>query len=135
MNTVLQSVFGTYFLASILTTFPRELLEAAALDGATKFQVLRRAVLHILRPTCSTRQATQHRDDPQSMRRSSMRLSAMLLGAEAAIRTKQIHIGHECACRFRKRVDHEDQLFAFGDSESLGDARGVHPGCDRVVLK
>ena len=42
--TVIQSAFGTYLLASVLGTFPRELLEAAALDGAGKWQVLWRVV-------------------------------------------------------------------------------------------
>ena len=34
--TVIQSAFGTYLLASVLGTFPKALLEAAALDGATR---------------------------------------------------------------------------------------------------
>ncbi len=35
--TVIQSAFGTYLLASVMGTFPRSLLEAAALDGAGKW--------------------------------------------------------------------------------------------------
>lgn len=49
--TVLQSVFGTYLLAAVMTTFPREILEAARVDGANRWQVLWYVVLPILRPT------------------------------------------------------------------------------------
>ncbi|MFE9205469.1 carbohydrate ABC transporter permease [Micromonospora sp. NPDC007230] len=49
--TVIQSAFGTYLLASVLGTFPRPLLEAAALDGAGKWRILWRVVLPNLRPT------------------------------------------------------------------------------------
>ncbi|RLP86614.1 MULTISPECIES: carbohydrate ABC transporter permease [unclassified Micromonospora] len=49
--TVIQSAFGTYLLASVLSTFPRSLLEAAALDGAGKWTVLWRVVFPNLRPT------------------------------------------------------------------------------------
>jgi raffinose/stachyose/melibiose transport system permease protein len=48
---VLQSAFGTYMLSSVLGTFPPEVLEAARLDGATRFQVLRLVVLPLTRPT------------------------------------------------------------------------------------
>ncbi|NDL59924.1 carbohydrate ABC transporter permease [Phytoactinopolyspora mesophila] len=51
--TVIQSAFGTYLLASVFGTFPKELLEAAALDGASKWQVLWRVVFPISRPTLS----------------------------------------------------------------------------------
>ncbi|MFG2056099.1 carbohydrate ABC transporter permease [Micromonospora sp. NPDC048930] len=51
--TVIQSAFGTYLLASVLGTFPRPLLEAAALDGAGKWRILWRVVLPNLRPTLS----------------------------------------------------------------------------------
>ncbi|MFR9779171.1 carbohydrate ABC transporter permease [Micromonospora sp. MS34] len=51
--TVVQSAFGTYLLASVLGTFPRPLLEAAALDGAGKWRILWRVVLPNLRPTLS----------------------------------------------------------------------------------
>ena len=34
--TVIQSAFGTYLLASVYGTFPKEMLEAAALDGASR---------------------------------------------------------------------------------------------------
>lgn len=49
--TVLQSAFGTYLLASVISTFPKELIEAAEVDGATRFQILRLIVVPLLRPT------------------------------------------------------------------------------------
>jgi raffinose/stachyose/melibiose transport system permease protein len=51
--TVIQSAFGTYLLSSVFGTFPKEVLEAASLDGASRFQVLRRVVFPISRPTLS----------------------------------------------------------------------------------
>jgi len=51
--TVIQSAFGTYLLASVFSTFPSSILEAAALDGAGKWQVLWRVVFPISRPTLS----------------------------------------------------------------------------------
>jgi raffinose/stachyose/melibiose transport system permease protein len=48
---VIQCAFGTYLLSSVLSTFPRELLEAAALDGASKWQTLWRIVTPLSRPT------------------------------------------------------------------------------------
>jgi raffinose/stachyose/melibiose transport system permease protein len=51
--TVIQSAFGTYLLASVFSTFPKEMLEAAALDGASKWQILWRVVFPISRPTLS----------------------------------------------------------------------------------
>jgi len=49
--TVIQSAFGTYLLSSIFGTFPREILEAAELDGASRWNILRRVVVPISRPT------------------------------------------------------------------------------------
>ncbi len=49
--TVLQSIFGTYLLAAVMTTFPREILEAARVDGASRWQILWYVVIPILRPT------------------------------------------------------------------------------------
>lgn len=49
--TVIQSAFGTYLLASVLGTFPPALLEAAQLDGATRWRILWRVVFPIVRPT------------------------------------------------------------------------------------
>ena len=51
--TVIQSAFGTYLLSSVYGTFPKEILEAAALDGATRFQILWRVIVPISRPTLS----------------------------------------------------------------------------------
>jgi raffinose/stachyose/melibiose transport system permease protein len=51
--TVIQSAFGTYLLSSVFSAFPKEVLEAAALDGATRWQILRRVVAPISRPTIS----------------------------------------------------------------------------------
>ncbi|VXB83995.1 Carbohydrate ABC transporter membrane protein 2, CUT1 family [Microbacterium sp. 8M] len=51
--TVIQSAFGTYLLSSVFSTFPKEVLEAAALDGAGRWQVLWRVVFPISRPTLS----------------------------------------------------------------------------------
>jgi len=48
---VLQSAFGTYMLSSVLGTFPKEVLEAARLDGAGRWQLLRDIVLPLTRPT------------------------------------------------------------------------------------
>ncbi|RZT11748.1 carbohydrate ABC transporter membrane protein 2 (CUT1 family) [Kribbella sp. VKM Ac-2569] len=50
---VLQGAFGTYLLASVMGTVPKEILEAAAIDGAGRWQILWRIVLPILRPTLS----------------------------------------------------------------------------------
>jgi len=50
---VLQSAFGTYMLSSVLGTFPKEVLEAARLDGAGRWQLLRDIVLPLTRPTLS----------------------------------------------------------------------------------
>ena len=51
--TVIQAAFGTYLLSSVYGTFPREVLEAAAIDGATRWQILWRVVFPISRPTLS----------------------------------------------------------------------------------
>ncbi|KRE29089.1 carbohydrate ABC transporter permease [Agromyces sp. Soil535] len=51
--TVIQSAFGTYLLASVFGTFPKELLEAASLDGASRWQILWRVVYPISRPMLS----------------------------------------------------------------------------------
>lgn len=49
--TVIQSAFGTYLLSSVFSAFPREILEAAAVDGASKRQILWRVVAPNSRPT------------------------------------------------------------------------------------
>ena len=51
--TVIQSAFGTYLLTSVFSEFPRELIEAAVIDGTNKFQLLTRMVLPLSLPTLS----------------------------------------------------------------------------------
>lgn len=46
-----MSAFGTYLLTSVMSTFPREILEAAQLDNANRWQILWKVVFPILRPT------------------------------------------------------------------------------------
>src|SRR5690606_14546315 len=48
---VIQSAFGTYLLSSILRHFPREMLEAAMLDGASRWRILWSVVAPVSRPT------------------------------------------------------------------------------------
>ncbi|MFW6691170.1 carbohydrate ABC transporter permease [Streptomyces sp. MAR4 CNX-425] len=50
---VLYSAFGTYLLSSVFTGFPRELIEAAAIDGAGRWTILWRIVLPMSWPTLS----------------------------------------------------------------------------------
>ena len=49
--TVIQSAFGTYFLSSIMRSFPKEILDAARVDGCGKLQLLVRIVVPIMRPS------------------------------------------------------------------------------------
>ncbi|MFJ8469103.1 carbohydrate ABC transporter permease [Streptomyces swartbergensis] len=49
--TVVQAAFGTYLLSAVLGQFPREIIEAAKIDGANKWQVLWRIVVPVSRPT------------------------------------------------------------------------------------
>lgn len=49
--TIIQAAFGTYLLTSTFSGFPPELLEAARIDGANKWQTLLRIVVPISRPT------------------------------------------------------------------------------------
>ncbi|MGN9783514.1 carbohydrate ABC transporter permease [Nonomuraea sp. ZG12] len=51
--TVIQAAFGTYLLSAVLGQFPKEILEAAAIDGAGRFRTLIRVVVPISRPTLS----------------------------------------------------------------------------------
>lgn len=51
--TVVQAAFGTYLLSSVYGTFPKEILEAASIDGASRWQILWRVVFPISRPTLS----------------------------------------------------------------------------------
>jgi raffinose/stachyose/melibiose transport system permease protein len=48
---VIQSAFGTYLLSAVLGSFPREIIEAAEIDGANRWQVLWFVVIPVLRPT------------------------------------------------------------------------------------
>ena len=48
---VIQSAFGTYLLSSVLSSFPKEIIEAAEMDGANRWQVLWQVVVPILRPS------------------------------------------------------------------------------------
>lgn len=48
---VLQAAFGAYLLSGVLSTFPRELLEAAQVDGAKRWRILWSVVFPVLRPT------------------------------------------------------------------------------------
>lgn len=51
VTAVLHSAFGTYLLSSVMSTFPREILEAAEIDGATRWQILTMVVVPIMAPT------------------------------------------------------------------------------------
>jgi raffinose/stachyose/melibiose transport system permease protein len=47
---VLQSAFGTYLLSTVLKTFPREILEAAEMDGSNHWKTLWFVVVPVLKP-------------------------------------------------------------------------------------
>jgi raffinose/stachyose/melibiose transport system permease protein len=49
--TVVQSAFGTYLLTSVYAEFPTELLDAAEVDGASRWRTLWRVVVPVSRPT------------------------------------------------------------------------------------
>ena len=51
--TVIQSAFGTYLFASVFGEFPRELVEAAYIDGCNKWQLLIRIITPLSVPTLS----------------------------------------------------------------------------------
>lgn len=51
--TVFHAAFGTYIVSSVMGTVPKELLEAAAVDGANRWQILWRVLFPVLRPTLS----------------------------------------------------------------------------------
>lgn len=50
---ILWAAYGTYILSSVMSTFPREVLEAAAIDGAGRWRILWQVVFPIIRPTLS----------------------------------------------------------------------------------
>jgi raffinose/stachyose/melibiose transport system permease protein len=51
--TVIQGAFGTYLLTSVFSQFPRELIEAAVIDGSDNFHLLSRIILPLSIPTLS----------------------------------------------------------------------------------
>jgi raffinose/stachyose/melibiose transport system permease protein len=51
--TVIQSAYGTYLLSAVYGTFPQAILEAATLDGASRWQTLLRVVLPVSWSTIS----------------------------------------------------------------------------------
>ncbi|MEU1048645.1 carbohydrate ABC transporter permease [Streptomyces sp. NPDC005897] len=50
---ITYSAFGTYLLSSVFSSFPRELIEAASLDGAGRLTILWRIILPMSWPTLS----------------------------------------------------------------------------------
>jgi len=50
----LASAFGTFLLRQFFMTIPRELEEAAYIDGATRFQVLMRIIVPLAKPALAT---------------------------------------------------------------------------------
>ncbi|MFJ8762989.1 carbohydrate ABC transporter permease [Streptomyces cyaneofuscatus] len=50
---ITYSAFGTYLLSSVFASFPRELIEAASMDGAGRWTILWRIVLPMSWPTLS----------------------------------------------------------------------------------
>lgn len=50
----LASAFGTFLLRQFFITIPRELEEAAYIDGATRLQVLRRIIIPLAKPALAT---------------------------------------------------------------------------------
>jgi raffinose/stachyose/melibiose transport system permease protein len=50
---VIQSAFGTYLLSSVLYSFPKEIVEAAISDGASKAQLLFSIVMPNIMPSLS----------------------------------------------------------------------------------
>ncbi|WP_240506268.1 carbohydrate ABC transporter permease [Thermoactinospora rubra] len=51
--TAIQAAFGTYLLSAVLGQFPREILEAASMDGAGRLRTLATIVVPVSRPTLS----------------------------------------------------------------------------------
>lgn len=50
---VIQSAFGTYLLSSVFSAFPREMVEAALIDGCNKVQLLFSVIVPISMPSLS----------------------------------------------------------------------------------
>lgn len=51
--TIIQSAFGTYLLTSVFSQFPKEIMEAAIMDGCNKVQLLWKIIFPVARPTLS----------------------------------------------------------------------------------
>jgi multiple sugar transport system permease protein len=49
-HTAFQTGFATLFLRNFIITLPNELFEAARVEGATEFQILRKIIVPLLRP-------------------------------------------------------------------------------------
>lgn len=50
---IINMAFGTYLLSSVMSTFPRELLEAAQIDGAGRWRTLWGVVFPIMKSNCA----------------------------------------------------------------------------------
>lgn len=50
---ILQAAYGTYLLSSVMGAIPKELIEAAQLDGAGRWQILWKVLVPILKPSLS----------------------------------------------------------------------------------
>lgn len=50
---IINMAFGTYLLSSVMSTFPKELLEAAQIDGAGRWRTLRDVVFPIMKSNCA----------------------------------------------------------------------------------
>lgn len=48
------AAFATFLLGNIMSHFPKELLEAAVIDGASRWQVIRRVVIPLMTPSLLT---------------------------------------------------------------------------------
>lgn len=51
--TAIQSAYGTYLFSSVLNAFPREMIEAAMIDGCSKSQILYKIVAPLCKSTLS----------------------------------------------------------------------------------
>ena len=50
---IINMAFGTYLLSSVMSTFPKEQLEAAEIDGAGRWRTLRDVVFPIMKSNCA----------------------------------------------------------------------------------
>lgn len=50
---IINMAFGTYLLSSVMSSFPKELLEAAQIDGAGRWRTLRDVVFPIMKSNCA----------------------------------------------------------------------------------